>query len=388
MEPALTSDLTIIPPPSLQPVFQDKATGFNHGPNPLEEMCFLIRTDAQHATKSIRAKLIAEAGLTDWDARKLLKAAYTKWSRAVSEALIDCTDYKLFGIETPSDVRVHLHKASHLADHTVDNAKELVRQSGENPDFCLYVSLDEMVHVRDNQSGEIAFSRLFSTDGWEELDYVARPGHDPLPTQLNTIKEQLKAMKINGHKVPIVLLEDNVRRAKMINWIIDKMNDAGIFEYGELIGVSTGFCSACDREKSKVVHNGKSVPIVAVHDYSEKVVDVKTIRDLMFDGLVVSSGGEHTRLPALFMNVGKIFKIEPSRLTEFTLRVANSNIQFCEDIFQATGRRLRLDWLEGGTAISEVTGLDLKTDFSNVMKHFFTARFERPFVPTSALTPG
>ena len=143
---------------------------------------------------------------------------------------------------------------------------------------------------------------------------------------------------------------------------------SGIFDYGDLAGISTCFCCADDAEKALIMCKGKEVPVVAVIDFDSMKVDVVTPRDLLFDGFVVEIGGRTTRLPGVFMETEKVFKIPASRVLRFHEEVRNINTEFCESLETELNVSLSLSWFKVADAISFVTGQKPESAMKNVLK--------------------
>lgn len=344
----------------------------NPAPTPDSNKCvtFAIRTDALHATDLLVSGL---ADLTDVksgaiNASKAVKNAYRDWGRDVLESFARNLDYKQYGLDGETRaLNVRFFDAPDLAKRTIENAEQM---NGDGPAPFL-ISLDDMITREDGSKyPEIAFSRLFSLDGREEISYVERPGHAAIEYQLENIAEQLKAIHAEtGQRVPMVLLEDNVRRAKMLNWVIDRMEDNGVFKHGELIGISSSFCNAKTEELNKIVFEGKVIPVMAAETCSSDwIVDVATTRDLLFDGFVTEYRGTIGRLPGIFMDVATRFKIAPERKDAFRREIINANIRFCDAIEKEFGTTPPIAWFDGGEILSKIFNCPLETPMTDILK--------------------
>ncbi len=346
------------------------ATHFNGG-----SLAYAIRTDADYATEGLRrqlARYLAEQGYSGRETliQEQVNTCYQRWGHKVLSILSECLDYDQYALNRDgSTLDVHFYRSREMAGLTIANAKDLARDCGADPKKVCFVSLDDMIPAIGENFAEVAFSRRFSMDGKTEHGYVQRPGHAPLEKQFELLNAKLQGMRAAhpDSKTPIILLEDNVRRAKMINWLIGQMEGHGIFENAELIGISTVFCSANDEERGKIIHNNRIIPVRAVADHTGHTVDVTTPRDLLFDGFVVELNGELKRQVGLFMDVVSRFKVTPERAAEFRSRVAEANIGFCDDLESVFGVKPPLAWFDGGEAVAAVTGKDAATPMRDVL---------------------
>jgi hypothetical protein len=365
-------------------LFKDAA----QNPAPSPGLTIVIRTDARHATASLKRNIVdnlmsddefvthplPNGTVTALDARveKALHMAYQEWGHNVLGALADCLDYERYGLQKPEDrmVNVHFYDAHKLSSAVYGRAADLIKKAQPNGDgAAVLVSLDDMIEQSGENFSEIAFSRLFNTNGDQQGEYMARPGSKPLDVQLEDLRKRLMDMKYaNGEKPVIVFLEDNVRHAKMLNWVIGKMEQAGIFEYGKMAGIATCFCCANAEEREKIKCQGETVPVAPVVDYGDAKVDVATPRDLLFDGFVVQLSDHTARLPAVFMDIEKLFKICPDKKDEFRAQVTEANIGFCERLEQEFGIPIPMSWFSVADAVSKVTGLDPATPMADVLK--------------------
>lgn len=357
---------------------------------PSEGLTFLIRTDARFATDGFRKNLLAAiqqnsagasfnpraAGLTNGSdvecaIKQSVHEAYQEWGHTVLDSISRHVNYDIYGIdETVRRLNVDFHNAYVLAEKIADNADEFLKKQ---PDYnvdapVVYVSLDEMFHQCRSSWGEIAFSRLFSLKGDQQFGYTARPGKQPIEDQVEAFAQQVKDLRdLKGQDVKIVILEDNVRHAKMLNWVIDLMDKHHVFDHGKLACISTCFCSASPEERQAIVYQGQSIPMVAAVEYQSKSFEVSTPRDLLFDGYVVEVDGETTRLPGLFMDVEKLFKVCPEKVESFSEEIRGASLRFCERIEAEWGVKVPLSWFTGAKAIAAVTGKQPETRMADVL---------------------
>lgn len=357
---------------------------------PSEGLTFLIRTDARFATDGFRKNLLATiqqnssaaafnpraAGLINGSdvecaIKQSVHEAYEEWGHTVLDSISRHVNYDLYGIdETVRRLNVNFHNAYVLAEKIADNADTFLKQQpGYNPNApVIYVSLDEMFHQCRSTWGEIAFSRLFSLKGDQQFGYTARPGKPPIEDQVEAFAQQVRDLRdLTGQDVKIIVLEDNVRHAKMLNWVIDLMDKHNVFDHGQLACISTCFCSASQQEREAIVHQGQSIPLVAAVEFQSKNFEVSTPRDLLFDGYVVEVDGETTRLPGLFMDVEKLFKVCPEKVESFSEEIRGASLRFCERIEAEWGVAVPLSWFSGAKAIASVTGKQLDTRMTDVL---------------------
>lgn len=354
-----------------------------------EGLTFLIRTDAQYATGGFRQQLLraitdnklapvfkpqAESSLISLEAtiKKSVHAAYQQWGESVLKSISDHVNYDLYEIDQGvRRLNVQYHNARALGEKIVDNAEKFIKaRPGYNDDVpTIYVSLDEMFQQCRAPWGEIAFSRLFSLKGDQQFGYTARPGKMQIDEQVKKLAADIKSLRNQySEKLPIVLLEDNVRHAKMLNWVIDLMDQHDVFADADLACISTCFCSASPDERAAIVYKGQSIPLVAAIDINSKSFEVSTPRDLFFDGYVVEVDGETTRLPGLFMDVEKLFKVRPDHVAPFTAEVKKASLDFCDRIEQEWGVQVPLKWFTCAKAISAVTGQSLDTPMKDILQ--------------------
>ena len=370
-----------------------------------EGLTFLIRTDARYATGGFRRQLLQSVqqdtlnatfgpqanGIPEEDTlagavKKSVHDAYEEWGVSVLNSISRHVNYDLYDIdESVRSLNVHFHDAHALAEKIANNADDFLKtQPGHNPEVpAVYVSLDEMFHECRAPWAEIAFSRLFSTKGDQQFGYTARPGKMPIEEQVTSFAQSLKDLQQRyGQKLPIVLLEDNVRHAKMLNWVIDLMDKHGVFESGELACISTCFCSASQDERAAIVHQGRSIPLVPVIEINSKSFEVSTPRDLFFDGYVVEVNGEQTRLPGLFMDVEKLFKVSPDKVEAFKAEIKDASVRFCERIEKEWNINVPVAWFTGAKAIASVTGQPLEARMSEVLEKWHSS--PAPAMPQAA----
>ncbi len=353
------------------------------------DLKLVIRTDASFSTERLKEHLCASLGdsksahfnfaVSDINGsvgqaayvQRLVHSAYENWGHSMLKAIVNNADYAGYGVDEAESkvVEVEFYNSRDVAGEAIELGYEHVK----NPFF---ISFDEMIFPQNEEQeanwGNLGFSRLFSMDGRERYDYVGRPGKGSISDQIDAIKTKLKdKFEQTGEKVQIVLLEDNVRHARMINWAIDQMEEHGVFEYAEISALSTCFCCASEEERQKVKFNGESVPVLPVADYNGEIVDVITPRDLMFDGIVVDLEGTHTRLPALFMDLEQRMGIKEEKQEKFVKDVVRANILFCDTIGNAFDYDVPVSWFIKPDAIEHVTGMsgDMPmTEFMMTMK--------------------
>lgn len=375
-------------------VFNEKASG--QIGTEAQDLTFLIRTDACFATNGFRQKLISllqqnavapvssapvfnprALGQASGDelekvVKKSVHAAYEEWGHSILDTIARHVNYDLYDInESIRRLSVEFHDSHSLAEQIANNAdKFLAAQPGHKADVpVVFVSLDEMFHECRAPWGEVAFSRLFSLKGDQQFGYIARPGRPPIDDQVKVFTQLLKDMQMQyGEKIRFVLLEDNVRHAKMLNWVIDLMDGHGVFNHADLACISTCFCSASQEERQAIVHKGRSIPLVAAVEFSSKSFEVSTPRDLFFDGYVVEVEGELTRLPGLFMDVEKLFKVCPDKVESFREEVRDASMRFCQRIENEWNVNVPLSWFGCAKAISHVTGADQETPMLDILK--------------------
>lgn len=332
----------------------------------------LLRTITQNPTPRERFNQIAQdTGVNlplDRHIDRVVNNSYQIWLRKSLYMLGRHLDTDKYDLNTHSrrNIFVHLYNADELADSIIDKADKLPEQNNAHP---YLISLDDMIHVPEGQGGTISFSRLFSICGRDYFDYTARPGYPAIADQMAIVKADLdrRSREIGG-PVPIVLLEDNVRHARMLNWLEQKMEAAGLFENAYLSGISTCFCSADDQELAKIVHKGQSVPVTVGVNYLGVNSDVQTPRDLLFDGFVVEIDGQKGRLPGVFMDVASRFSVKEDNADKFVRDIKRINREFCADIKDNLGVNLPLSWFVGAKPVSHVTNTHSNTSMLKVMK--------------------
>ncbi len=343
-----------------------------------------IRTDARHATRELKRNLAKhlelhekprarfESAVLDGQIEKVLHGAYKEWGHGVLSALSENVDYSKYGITNPDEqkLQVHFYNSQDLGARAIRKALEMGYRANPLVDPML-ISLDDLIHDNVIPIYEIAFSRLFSVDGKQQYDYVPRPGHEPLSYQFEKIREEAARRHLEtGVKAPIVFIEDNVRYAKMLNWLTDEMKKYDIFEHAEMAGISTCFCCATDQERNNIVFDGKTVPVEAIVDYGSTVVEVSTPRDLMFDGFVVEMGETTMRLPGIFMDVESRFKIHPETADQFCKEISQHNVTFCETLKDAFGVDVPLSWFAVvADPVAHITDVSPMTPMAHVMRN-------------------
>lgn len=352
---------------------------------------FIIRTDAAHATSFLKSNIVnalqadpakaaaflmkSHSATLPQGVSKVVHQAYRAWGHGVLEAMADCLDYGRYGMteEDVKNLNVYFYNAHRLSEEVVRKATQMV---AENSEFgpcapVIYVSLDEMIEGTEGYWSKIAFSRHFSLSGDQHFGYMARPGSQPLEEQIAALRELVdKVARQYGAAVPIVLLEDNVRHAKMLNWVIGLMDEAQLFTNGRLAGIATCFCCASESEREAIKLGERSIPVGVVVDCKDEVVDVTTTRDLLFDGIVVQANGEAARLPVLFMDLEKMFKIDAAKVDEFRERVRQIDMDFCCLLEGYLGMPLPLSWFSVSNAVSAVTGCTAETTMIEVLQRY------------------
>ncbi len=353
---------------------------FSSTPSVSDGLIYAVRTDANFATESLKQNITAHmiaSGSNEAPesigarVKSTVHSAYRDWGQDILRAMAKSIDYKAYGITDPRRrfLEAHLYNAGDLASDVKAKARRLgIKASGKDVPV-LMVSLDGMIDTTAEKGQEIAFSRLFSHCGTSQYDYVARPGTKPIDEQIIDLRDTLAKMKQkHGTDIPFVLLEDNVRQARMLNWFIEKLDSHGVFNHGTLAGISTCFCCASQKERDAIKFRGKTVPMAVAVDYKDVLVDVTTPRDLMFDGFVIETEKDkRTRLPGIFMDVSSRFKIHPNAAESFVNRVRRTNIEFCASVEKSLNVSLPLGWFTGGDAMSHVTGHSLDTPMTHVM---------------------
>lgn len=377
-----------------RPSFEFNECASNRSPVPDRGLTFVIRTDAAFATAPLRAQIQRHIehhpdhplhGKPDLEKRlkTILHAAYQSWGHEVLSAKAQCLDYAKYKIEEPQDKSLHVHfyNAHALTGKAIELAEKLLAQDpAYDPSLpVMYVSLDDMIVKQKEPWADIGFSRVFDREGRQHFGYAGRPGMRPLSEQIEEAAQKLAALSQQyGRKIPVVLLEDNVRHAKMLNWVIGLLDQQGVFDHGELAAIATCFCCAPEEERAAIKQGGKTVPLAIVIDYEESLVDVCTPRDLLLDGFVVEVNGRTTRLPGIFMDVTERFKIHPDKADEFKRRVLDANLEFCRALEDVFGVKLPVSWFRGADAICHITGKDMDTPMSEIIEHLQQQHQQKP----------
>jgi hypothetical protein len=359
---------------------------------PENTLTLVIRSDAAFATRSLLHALEEardEVAIPFKNQKRcasafkeILRRHYKTWGHEIIAASVKSLDYGgRYGLLNAEHQRahVHFHTANSLAGAMMKEACDFIDKRYPPDKPVLFVSIDDMIHenvFRQYASRgtfqEIGFSRIFSF-ACEERGFVGRPGKDSIEAQLDHARDT--ARKLQGaspQKVPIILLEDNVRRAKSINWVIDRMQGHGVFQHAEMAGVATCFSVATKEELSNIRFNGKPLPVIIGIDYRDSIVDVITPRDHLFDGFVVEHHGKLGRLPSFMMNqsaAAKYFRINPDHANIFMQNVIDANLGFCEDVKKATGVSPTLQAFVSGPMIADVMGISPETPMEDVLKH-------------------
>jgi hypothetical protein len=363
--------------PSAVVTFNQAATGNQHVQAD-HSLSFIIRTDANYALgERLRQNVFNHVSnerispTKPEDVRAILDDAYATWGRNAISAVAHAIDLENYGMsnEGSRSINIHLHDAKFLSREVVAHARDYMEEQGKNN--VVFVSLDEMIHGDGDEWVDVGFSRLFSHDGKQQGAFVGRPGKRPLDEQIADLRDRLIENKEKtGERPSFVFLEDNVRHARTINWIINEMDKGGVFEHGDLAAISTCFCCASEEEQAKINHKGNVIPVLGVVEYKDMKVDVITPRDLLFDGYVVEIEGGLSRLPALFMDVEKLFKVHPEKIDSFKDEVRRACVQFCDDVYSRTGYNMKVDDLTPAQAMCEILGCkptDLVSDV--IMAH-------------------
>lgn len=367
-------------------------TNISHSVSEECGLILAIRTDAHHATRALKNNLlkhvVEQKGLSglfsigaqqsDQDGTFIseyidrnISKAYQKWGHTVLSALAESVDYTKYGLVSDRDQHTHVHfyNSQVLAQQAIEKAEQYVNDSYGSEVPAILISLDDMITTGADNLEQIAFSRLFSICGNKHFGYVPRPGYERMDNQLESIRLKLEALSAQSPtgRTPIVLIEDNVRHAKMLNWLIDEMDKANLFDSGEIAAISTCFSCANDTEKSKIMFEGTSVPVLPVVDYANEVVDVSTTRDLMFDGLVVEIDDTVGRLPAIFMNLEKSFKLSSDQVDSFRKQVCQANVRFCKDLEESFGIDVPLSWFAVAEPVSHVSRENIETPMRKII---------------------
>jgi len=345
-----------------------------------EELRFAIRTDDHYATAGVTERIIKQfkdnSLMKSGAIAGVVRDAYDAWMDAALKEIADCLDYSHYPHnDAAHPAQIDFYDPEDLARDAMQKGSELCQQCGAKPGVpTLYVTLDEMIDGSGGEGAEIAISREFSLDSAQQPGYQARPGKKPVVEQMKDLAQRLAQMKAQyGENIPIVLLEDNIRHADMLNWVIDRMQENNVFDSGTLAGIATCFCVASREECEKIVHDGKIVPVAAVVDFAGSLTDVLTPRDLLFDGHVVKLGNDMCRLPSIFMDPVKLFKIAPEKADDFRAGIHNINAAFCEQLEKKLGVPVPLSWFPAAEAISRVTGCAIDAPMTEVIcKHQLT----------------
>lgn len=301
---------------------------------------------------------------------RLVHQEYQSWGKKILHAMAEGLDFERYGISHrhPKSVDVQFYDAGNLARNAVDKATQFVHANHGKNTPILYVSLDDMIQGKPGEQWrDVGFSRLFSPDGREQLGYVARPGKKPIEEQIAAVGEQLMAMRKRSDEAPVmVMVEDNVRNAKTMNWVIDRMKEQAIFDHGKLAGVATCFYMATQAEREKM-----PTPIVESIDYGSAKVDVWTPRDMLFDGFVVEIDNRLGRLPGIFMDTESMeekFKICPTKSRAFLDRVQDANHAFCHNLEEILRVPVPIDWFAGAEPIAHVTNTQPQQPMRHLMR--------------------
>ncbi len=373
-------------PKPQSPSFAFNERARDRSPVPDHGLTFVIRTDAAFSTAKLKDEIVehirstpnhplnAQENLENY-VTQITHGAYQVWGHDILTANSECLDYAKYNLKEPEDKSLHVHfyNAHALTERAIKKAEALLAQDpNHDPSLpTMFISLDDMIVKQSEPWADIGFSRLFSHDGKSHFGYTGRPGMHSLDDQITNAKAQLEKLsqQHGGRKIPVVFLEDNVRHAKMLNWVIDLLEDQDFFDVAELAAISSCFCCAPEEERALIKQGGKTIPLAVVIDYEENLVDVVTPRDLMLDGFVVEVDNKTTRLPGIFMDVAERFKIKPSKVDQFKKHVLDANITFCKTLESAFQLEMPLKWFKGADAIAHVTGASEEAPMREVMEN-------------------
>lgn len=369
--------------PPARPSYAFNETASNRPPVQDNGLTFAIRTDAAFATAKLKAHIIdhirntPDHPLFDKEdlpcyVTKIVHGAYKLWNEEILTAKAECLDYERYNLKRPEDkaLHVHLHNAHALTEKAIELAEKMV---AENPAFdndlpVMFISLDDMIQKQREHWADIGFSRLFDQEGKTHFGYIGRPGMRPLEDQIEEAKAKIAVLSEQyGRKIPVVFLEDNVRQAKMMNWITGLLDTHGFFEHAELAAIATCFCCADEQERQAVQKDGRTIPLAIVIDYEANLVDVFTPRDLLLDGFAVNVNNNVTRLPGIFMDVAARFKIQPEKTEDFKKMVLEANIAFCKTLETAFDVDLPIAWFKGADAISHISETPAHSRMANLL---------------------
>jgi hypothetical protein len=380
----------------MAPQFKRPAFAFNESASKRSEvpetgLTYAIRTDADFSTRKLK-KHIHDAILENPDhplydfaapeegelslaeyIKSIMHTAYQVWGHDILTAKARYLDYTKYDVGGPDEetLDIHFYNAHALTRKAIHAAKKQIKQDpaidSSLPVF--FISLDDMIQKQESEWADVGFSRLFDLTGRNHFGYTGRPGLKSLDEQINIAKAKIAALsEKHGQKIPVVLLEDNVRQAKMLNWVIDKLDDKDFFEHAHLSSIATCFCCADDVERAAIQHEGRTIPLNIVIDYEQNKVDVCTPRDVMLDGFVVEVDGKKTRLPGIFMDVAARFKIRPDYVKNFRAEAMKANQEFCKVLEEEFEIDLPMSWFVGADAMAHVTGLSTDTPMRDVLK--------------------
>lgn len=244
-------------------------------------LAIVVRADSKFATKKIVTSF-CQTGREVFSPSfkeayaKAIRNGYKAWETKVLMATLNHIDLEgVYGLsnEQRPTVETHIYSPNDLVRTTIKRAGAFLTKTYPEKGKGLFVSLDDMIHGGafkasevEGQFAEIGFSRIFSHTG-TELCFVKRPGLVDLDAQIEKLRETVEAIHDGGrHRVPIILLEDNVRRAKTLLWIFEKMEQAGVLKHGKIIAVATCFSVAKEEEQQKIVCQGSVIPLIVGAD--------------------------------------------------------------------------------------------------------------------------
>jgi hypothetical protein len=296
----------------------------------------ITRNDASHATRHMvpcaKDALMASKNLLEDQAeilaKDILEKSYKNWHERMSSAY--AAFYRPYDNSKGS---IYIYDAEVTNKHLHQLAETFCvdEYAGVKP---IIVSLDDLITGPDMH--EISFSRLFDMGGIKSQRYVARPSHPSLVEQFNNFA---KAVENFDKKTPVILLEDNVRKTHMIEWVLDKIDFFELYNKVEVVGVASCF-SINYRLHWGVEREGHYVPIKSLIKYVEPCADVITTRDFLFDGFVVDSPEGPRRLPHVFNNMSRLFDTRENREPHIREILHEINLEFFNAVEKEIGGKI------------------------------------------------
>ncbi|MDX9688938.1 MAG: hypothetical protein EOM37_07505 [Proteobacteria bacterium] len=355
-----------------------------------DRMTFFIRKDADLATRQMREAYGQNAGKhvsvninpSRQNVSQVITEAYAEWGRQVVASIVNYFDYERCGISSRSahESNVHFHNASGLAQTIITRSSHYLAER-QNSRKIIYVSLDDLItssdfgkaHIPRASFAEIGFSREFTLEG-EQKGYVGRPGKGPLEQQLSKLKDICKQERAGRKKkVGLVLLEDNIRHAKMPLWIVERMKERGVLGEAKVVAIATCFSLASKEEREKLVVDGKVMPLIVGYEYEGGACEHITTRDHLFDGLVVKTGSFFGRLPSFMLPDRKmcdLFKIKAVSVRSFRQEVIDANIQFCETLKTRLGETPSLSSFLSGPVLANICNISQSSSMAVVLEKY------------------